>query len=71
MRPVLKATQPWAQRVYMHARMLTVHVLVMCSLIQGLTRQDSAELYMNVFSLLAALASMMLWANAQVAFVSR
>lgn len=55
----------------MHARMLTVHVLVMCSLIQGLTRQDSAELYMNVFSLLAALASMMLWENAQVAFVSR
>jgi uncharacterized membrane-anchored protein YitT (DUF2179 family) len=41
----------------------------MYSLIQGLIRTDSVKLYMNVFSLLAALAFIMRWANAQVALV--
>jgi hypothetical protein len=41
----------------------------MYSLIQGLIRTDSVKLYMNVFSLLAALAVIMRWANAQVALV--
>lgn len=64
-RAVLKATQPWAQCTCVHACI----VLVMYSLIQGLIRTDSVKLYMNVFSLLAALAFIMRWANAQVALV--